>query len=84
MKESVEAIPKADYESRSKADMIAMLNCLDSRIDELATYNLEVAKAQRLIKYKIYKLKKRLKMGMMIDEILSVLAPSNTKSSDNS
>ena len=31
----VEAIPKADYENRLKADMVAMLENLDLKIDEL-------------------------------------------------
>ena len=54
---TVEAIPKADYEARLKADMIAMLEDLDLQIDESAAYNLEVAKVQRLIRDKIDKLK---------------------------
>ncbi|MBR2555330.1 MAG: hypothetical protein IKE94_10750 [Aeriscardovia sp.] len=31
----VEAIPKADYENRLKADMVAMLENLDLKIDEM-------------------------------------------------
>ena len=50
---TVEAIPKADYENRLKADMVAMLKDLDFQIDELSAYNLEVAKVQRLIRDKI-------------------------------
>ena len=50
---TVEAIPKANYENRLKADMVAMLEDLDLQIDELAAYNLEVAKVQRLIRDKI-------------------------------
>ena len=57
----VEAIPKADYEARLKADMVAMLEDLDLQIDELAAYNLEVAKVQRLIRDKIDKLKENKK-----------------------
>lgn len=52
-----EAIPKADYEARLKADMVAMLEDLDLQIDESAAYNLEVAKVQRLIRDRINKLK---------------------------
>ena len=33
--ETVEAIPKADYENRLKADMVAMLTELDLEIDEI-------------------------------------------------
>lgn len=54
---TVEAIPKADYENRLKADMVAMLEELDLQIDESAAYNLEVAKVQRLIRDKINSLK---------------------------
>lgn len=32
---TVEAIPKADYENRLKADMVAMLEDLDLKIDEM-------------------------------------------------
>lgn len=32
---TVEAIPKADYEARLKADMVAMLEDLDIKIDEM-------------------------------------------------
>ena len=32
---TVEAIPKADYEARLKADMVAMLEDLDLKIDEM-------------------------------------------------
>ena len=53
---TVEAIPKAEYEVRLKADMVAMLEDLDLQIDESVTYNLEVAKVQRLIRDKIDKL----------------------------
>lgn len=53
----VEAIPKAEYENRLKANMIAMLEDLDLQIDETAAYNLEVAKVQRLIRDRIDKLK---------------------------
>lgn len=53
----VEAIPKADYEARLKADMVAMLEDLDLQIDESAAYNLEVAKVQRLIRDRIDKLR---------------------------
>ena len=48
---------QADYENRLKADMMTMLEDLDLQIDELAAYNLEVAKVQRLIRDKIDKLK---------------------------
>ena len=34
-KGTVEAIPKADYENRLKADMVAMLEDLDLKIDEM-------------------------------------------------
>lgn len=54
---TVEAIPKADYENRLKADMVAMLEDLDLQIDESAAYNLEVAKVQRLIRDNINTLK---------------------------
>jgi len=54
---TVEAIPKADYEARLKADLAAMLEDLDLQIDESAAYNLEVAKVQRLIRDRIDKLK---------------------------
>ena len=54
---TVEAIPKADYEARLKADMVAMLENLDLQIDESAAYNLEVAKVQRLIRDKINAMK---------------------------
>ena len=54
---TVEAIHKADYENRLKADMVAMLQDLDLQIDESAAYNLGVAKVQRLIRDKIDKLK---------------------------
>lgn len=54
---TVEAIPKADYEARLKADMLVMLEDLDLQIDESAAYNLEVAKVQRLIRNKINALK---------------------------
>ena len=53
----IEAIPKADHENRLKADLVAMLEDLDLQIDELAAYNLEVAKVQRLIRDRIDKLK---------------------------
>ena len=49
----VEAIPKDQYEARLKADLVAMLENLDLQIDESASYNLEVAKVQRLIRNKI-------------------------------
>lgn len=52
-----EAISKADYNARLKADMVAMLEDLDLQIDESAAYNLEVAKVQRLIRDRIDKLK---------------------------
>lgn len=55
--ELVEAIPKADYEARLKADMVAMLEDLDLQIEESAAYNLEVARVQRLIRDKINALK---------------------------
>jgi hypothetical protein len=51
------AIPKADYEARLKADLVAILEELDLQIDESAAYNLEVAKVQRLIRDRIDKLK---------------------------
>lgn len=54
---TIEAIPKAEYEARLKADMVGMLEDLDLQIDESAAYNLEVAKVQRLIRDKIDKLK---------------------------
>ena len=47
---------QADYENRLKADMVAMLQDLDLQIDELAAYNLEVAKVQRLIRDRINEL----------------------------
>ena len=56
---TVEAIPKAEYENRLKADMVAILEDLDLQIDESASYNLEVAKVQRLIRDKIDKLKEK-------------------------
>lgn len=55
----IEAIPKAEYENRLKADMVAMLEDLDLQIDESAAYNLEVAKVQRLIRDRIDKLKEK-------------------------
>ena len=55
--QTVEAIPKSNYEARLKADMVAMLQDLDLQIDESAAYNLEVAKVQRLIRDKINVLK---------------------------
>ena len=45
------------YETRLKADMVAMLEDLDLQIDELAAYNLEVVKVQRLIRDEINALK---------------------------
>ncbi len=60
---TVEAISKADYENRLKADMVAMLEELDLQIDESAAYNLEVAKVQRLIRDKIDKLSNRKSMN---------------------
>lgn len=54
---TVEAIPKADYETRLKADLVVILEDLDLQIDESASYNLEVAKVQRLIRDKINALK---------------------------
>ena len=54
---TVEAIPKPEYEAKLKADMVTMLQDLDLQIDESATYNLGVAKVQRLIRDKIDKLK---------------------------
>lgn len=56
---TVEAIPKADYEARLRADMVAMLEDLDLQIDESAAYNLEVAKVQRLIRDRINTLKQQ-------------------------
>ena len=57
----VEAITKADYENRLKADMVAMLEDLDLQIDELTDYNFdnnfEVTQVQRLIRDKINSLK---------------------------
>lgn len=50
-------ISKDQYETRLKADMVAMLQDLDLQIDESAAYNREVAKVQRLIRDKINKLK---------------------------
>lgn len=35
---TVEAIPKADYENRLKADMVAMLDELDLEVDELVSH----------------------------------------------
>lgn len=49
---------KKEYEARLKADMVDMLEDLDLQIDESASYNLEVAKVQRLIRNKIDKLKR--------------------------
>ena len=54
---TVEAIPKADYETRLKADLVAILEELDLQIDESSAYNLEAAKVQRLIRKKINALK---------------------------
>ena len=54
---TVEAIPKADYETRLNADLLVILEELDLQIDESAAYNLEVAKVQRLIRDRIDKLK---------------------------
>jgi hypothetical protein len=48
---------QTDYDERLKADMVAMLEDLDLQIDELAAYNLEVAKVQRLIRDRINALK---------------------------
>lgn len=50
-------IHKADYETRLKADLVAMLEDLDLQIDESGSYNREVAKVQRLIRDKINKLR---------------------------
>ncbi len=46
-----------DYKARLKDNMVAMLEDLDLQIDELASYNLEVAKIQRLIRDRINDLK---------------------------
>lgn len=54
---TVETIPKEQYEARLKADIVAMLEDLDLQIDESASYNLEVAKVQRLIRDEIDKLR---------------------------
>lgn len=48
---------QVNYEDRLKADMVAMLEDLDLQIDELAAYNREYAKIQRLIRDRINKLK---------------------------
>lgn len=48
---------KTNYLARLKDEKIAMLEDLDLQIDEIAAYNLEVAKVQRLIRDKIDKLK---------------------------
>lgn len=48
----------------TKADIVAMLQDLDLQIDELAAYNLEVAKVQRLIRDRI----KKLKLDVEIDK----------------
>ena len=36
--ETVEAIPKSDYEARLKADMVAMLEEIDLQFDEICFY----------------------------------------------
>lgn len=38
---TVEAIPKAEYEARLKADMVAMLTEIQLEIEELDTYDVE-------------------------------------------
>ena len=48
---------KKDYEKCLKAEKIAMLEDLDLQIDEMGSYNREVAKVQRLIRDKINALK---------------------------
>ena len=59
---SLEELDKCDYIDKStklytKDEVILMLTELDLQIDELAAYNLEVAKVQRLIRDKINALK---------------------------
>ena len=56
---TVEAIPKADYENRLKADMVAMLIRLNNEIDDLRAYDdIEtVDKCEEIIQQKINKLK---------------------------
>ena len=61
----VEAIPKADYENRLKADMVAMLTEIQLEIEELDNpldydfegYNQCAVDCQKLIQQKIDKLK---------------------------
>ena len=60
---AIEAIPKADYEARLKADMVAMLEQLDSEIQELIAFMDDgeetngMKRADNLVKDKINALK---------------------------
>ena len=56
---TVEAIPKVDYETRLKADMMAMLEKLNLEIDEMFARRIDytVDKIQDLIQQKINALK---------------------------
>lgn len=56
---TVEAIPKAEYEARLKADLVAMLEDLNLEIDEMFARRIDhtVDRIQDLIQQKIDKLK---------------------------
>lgn len=56
---TVEAIPKADYKTRLKADLVAMLEDLNLEIDEMFARRIDytVDKIQDLIQQKINSLK---------------------------
>ena len=59
---TVEAIPKADYENRLNADMVAMLTDLYMEIEELDTpsddsYDAGIVDCEKLIQEKINSLK---------------------------
>jgi hypothetical protein len=56
---TAKAIPKADYENRLKADMVAMLEDLNLEIDEMFARRIDytVDRIQDLIQQKIDKLK---------------------------
>ena len=57
--QTIEAIPKADYETRLKADMVTMLEELNLEIDEMFARRIDytVDKIQDLIQQKINALK---------------------------
>jgi len=67
MQPTVEAIPKADYENRLKADMVAMLEELQLEIEELDNpldydfegYNQCAVDCEKLIQQKISSLKEK-------------------------